>query len=316
MNVEKRDRGFWSRGAQKQRGFTLTEIIVASSIAALAFSAASLLFQAIGANNKRLSSVVSVPIGTVAATNFYGLAVSDINVYSAPNYGRSAFAEEMRELFWEDLGISSAVYCLGRDGLNSERPATIPFPAFPGQIRLDTPEAFRQHFVTQFPAAATIFTPYRVVPGTSNATVFVLGPSGSDTEIDVVAIYELDFIVTGDPAGTYASIRRYVDGNLANYYDAFYPQGTGTLFRPLFVAFERRNRLAYPEAPPTVPSWPDRFKRAKNQPFYFMWWPDPAAPALESPSPATYVASDPRAEYGHMGGRTSFMFTVPMFPSQ
>lgn len=299
-----------------QGGFTLTEILVAASISALVFSAASLLFQSIGANGKRLSTIVTVPIGSVAAGNFYGLTASEINVYSAPNYGRGAFAEEMRELFWEDVGTATAVHCLARDALNTVRPLTIPFPPSPNPARLDTPEAFRQHFVSEFPAAATIFIPYRVVPASNNGTVFILGPSASETEIDVISIFEIDFVVTGDPLGTYASVRRYVDGDLTNYYDAFFPQGSGTLFRPLFVAFERRNRLAYTEVPPGVPSWPDRFKRAKEMPFYFLWWPDPADASLESPALATYAPSDPRFDYGHMAGRTTYMFTVPMFPSQ
>ena len=189
-----------------RRGFTLTEILVAVSIAALVFSAASLLFQAIGVNGKRLSSLVSVPIGTVAADNFYGMTASEINVYSAPNYGRGASAEEMRELFWEDVSVASAVFCLGRNALNTVRPATIPYPDIGSTEewkRLDTPESFRLHLVSKFPAASTIFGAYRNVPTTTNGTVFILGPSGANVDIDVISIYEIDFLVTSNPAGTY-----------------------------------------------------------------------------------------------------------------
>ncbi len=306
------------RAKVRPAGFTLTEILVAVSIATLVFSAASLMFQAIGANSKRLSTIVEFPIGTVAADNFYGLAASEISVYSAPNYGRSAFAEEMRELFWDDVGAATAVHCLARNALNTVRPATIPFPASPNAVRLDTPESFRQHFVSEFPAAASIFAAYRNVPATTNGSIFVLGPSASETDIDVISVYEMDFLTSGSPAGTYASVRRYVDGALTNYYDAFYPQGSGTLFRPLFIAFERRTRLAFSEVPGThadPDDWPDRFKVARERPFYFMWWPDPATPFLESDTVWVGSDTDPRSEYAHMGGRTSFMFTVPMFPA-
>ncbi len=304
--------------AVRQRAFTLTEIIVAVSIAALIFSAASLLFQSIGANSKRLSTIVTFPIGTVAANNFFGLAVSEISVYSAPNYGRAAFAEEMREIFWDDVGAATAVHCLARNSLNTVRPATIPFPASPNPEILDTAEAFRQHLVAEFPSASTIFLPYRNVPISSNGSVFVTGPSASATGIDMIAIYEIDFLTSGNPAGTYAAVRRYVDGALTNYYDAFYPQGTGTLFQPLYVAFERRTRLAFSEGPgshTTPEDWPDRFKVARERPFYMMWWPDPAEILLESQNTWTGASSDPRSEYGHMAGRTSYMFTVPMFPA-
>lgn len=300
------------------RGFTLTEILISISIAALVFTAASLLFQSIGANNKRLSTIVDFPIGTVAANNFFGLAVSEISVYSAPNYGRAAFAEEMRELFWDDVGSAVAVHCLARNSLNTVRPTSIPFPASPNPTRLDTAESFRQHLASEFPSASTIFLPYRNVPVASNGSIFIMGSSGSETDIDMISIYEIDFLTSGNPAGTYATVRRYVDGDLTNYYDAFYPSGSGTLFQPLFVGFERRSRLAFTEVPGSHVSpddWPDRFKVAREKPFYMMWWPDPAAISLESPSTWSGASSDPRSEYAHMGERTSFMFTIPMFPA-
>ena len=303
-----------------QRAFTLTEIIVSVSITALVFSAASLLFQSVSANSNRLSTIVDFPLGTVAASNFFGLAVNEISVYSAPNYGRAAFAEEMREIFWDDVGTATAVHCLARNSLNTVRPAVIPFSASPNSERLDTPEAFRQHLVTQFSSASTIFLPaYRNVPVASNGSVFIMGSSASETEIDMISVYEIDFLTSGNPAGTYAAVRRYVDGILTNYYDAFFPQSTGALFQPLFVAFERRNRIALAEGSAAGHSspddWPDRFKVARERPFYMMWWPDPGAVALEAPV-TTWGGgdADPRSEYFHMAARTSFMFTVPMFP--
>ena len=204
---------------------------------------------------------------------------------------------------------ATAVFCLARNARNTIRPSIIPYPAT-GGVRLDTSEAFRQHFVSEFPAAGTIFQSYRVVPNSTNGSIFVLGPSSLADELRVIAIYEIDFVTNVSPAGTYATVRRHEGIALTNYYDVFYPQSTGAAFRPLFVAFEREERLSTNEGLAI-----DRFKKAKNYPFYFIWWPDPAAPFLEGETGPTYTNNDPRQAYGHMGSRTSFMFTVPFFPS-
>jgi hypothetical protein len=78
----------------------------------------------------------------------------------------------------------------------------------------------------------------------------------------------------------------------------------------LFITFERSARLALRETPATI----ERFKRAAERPFYFIWWPDPAARHL-GPVANTFASSDPRQAYNQMAGRTSFMFTTPMFPA-
>jgi prepilin-type N-terminal cleavage/methylation domain-containing protein len=297
------------KGRLWSRGFTLIEILVALVLTSLTFTSAAMLFQAVTVNGKQPAMLVDVTLGTPVVENFYGLSQSTVSSYTSPNAGRSVFAEEMRERFLEDTTGATAVFCLGRNALNTVRPAIIPYPAT-GGLRLDTPEAFRLHLVSEFPEAATIFVSYRVVPTTTNGTVFILGPSAQADELVVRAIYEIDLIANGDPAGTYASVRRYENTSLTNYYDVFYPQGTGALFKPLFVAFEREKRASVTEGTAI-----DRFKKAKNYPFYFMWWPDPASPFLEAPFSTTYAATDPRIDYGHMGGRTSFMFTVPLFPA-
>ncbi|MEM8954737.1 MAG: prepilin-type N-terminal cleavage/methylation domain-containing protein [Verrucomicrobiota bacterium] len=291
----------------RQGGFTLIEIIVASALTALTFTAGAMLFEAATVNSKRSSMLVDLNLGTPTMENFYGLTQGTISAYVSPHSGRGVFAEEMRERFNEDLAGSVAVFCLGRNSVNTVRPTTIPYPATP--IRLDTPEAFRLHLASEFPQAGTIFVPYRVVPTTTNGTIFIMGPSASSDELLVRAIYEIDLVVHGDPAGTYASVRRYVGTSLTNYYDVFYPSNTGALFQPLFVSFERETRAAVSEGVAI-----DRFKKAKNYPFYFIWWPDPEAVTLEQLATVTYPASDPREAYGHMGGRTSFMFAVPLFP--
>jgi prepilin-type N-terminal cleavage/methylation domain-containing protein len=296
-------------GALRSRGFTLIEILVALVLTALTFSSAAMLFQAVTTNGKRAAMLVDVNLGTPVMENFYGLSQNTISAYSSPSSGRSVFAEEMRERFLEDTEGAVAVFCLGRNSLNTVRPAVIPYPAV-GVLRLDTPEAFRQHLVSEFPEAGTTYVPYRVVPATTNGTVYILGPSVVKTELLVRAIYEIDLVSLGDPSGTYVSVRRYESSSLTNYYDVFYPAGSGTLFKPLFVSFEREKRASVSEGAAI-----DRFKKAKNYPFYFMWWPDPASPFLEQSFSVTYATTDPRTDYGHMGGRTSFMFTVPLFPS-
>jgi hypothetical protein len=87
-------------------------------------------------------------------------------------------------------------------------------------------------------------------------------------------------------------------------------QWAGDGFTPLFITFERTARLALRETPATI----ERFKRASERPFYFVWWPDPTARHL-GPVPNTFATSDPRQAYNQMAGRTAFMFTVPMFPA-
>ena len=58
---------------------------------------------------------------------------------------------------------------------------------------------------------------------------------------------------------------------------------------------------------------------AANQPFYQVWWPDPAIPRLKSTAmltgaSPTYAAGTMRAEYAKHEGQTSFSFIVPQFP--
>ncbi len=140
-------------------------------------------------------------------------------------------------------------------------------------------------------------------------------PSGSDAELLVRAIYEIDLLPVTSPAGVYASVRRYVNGGVwdSGYsYSVFYPTATAAglvAFNPLFVAFERAARAA--EGDDAV----DRVKVAAGRPFYFIWWPDPSQPSLFASSAESFSGSDPRASYPAMSGRTSFFFAVPMMPA-
>ncbi len=240
--------------------------------------------------------------------NFYNVDATQTDVWIAPNYGRRAQADRLRDIFWDDVDTSAAVFCLGRNGLNSQHPLTIPVPAgWQGRLT-DSPNVFR----TLLENPASTFVDYRGASGATNASIFIIRPSIGRTELLVQAVYDIDQIATTTPPGTYASVRRYQGGVMTDFYDVFYPAGAGsTPFSPVVVAFERLARSALAET--TVI---DRLKRARGAPFYFIWWPDPAVPDLKAvPAAApSYAATDPRASYPGMGGRTSLFFAVPMFP--
>jgi len=300
------------RGGQ-QRGFSMIEVLVAIGVSTIFFTAAALVFQNVTVNRKRLATIESVPIGAASIENFYGItATSEINVYSAPNFGRAAFANEMRERFRDDVARSSAVYCLGRDGLNEIRPDSISYPD--GTGLLDTPSDFRALLVSNYGADASVFVDYDGASTAEDASIYLIEPGSSATTLDVVAVYDIDIVPVTSGAtllGNYVSVRRYVDGDLSNYYDIYYEAGSGNSFSPLIVHMSRAGQATYESSADAK-----KYMAAAEAPFYLMWWPDPAAHHLEAsnpPSPAA-AATEPLSGYWTMGGRTSFMFTVPMFP--
>ncbi|MFT5465968.1 MAG: hypothetical protein ACI8UO_001065 [Verrucomicrobiales bacterium] len=298
-------------------GFSVIEVLAAISLSAIFFSAAALVYQNMAANQNRLASLETVALGSTNLQNFYGLDEEAISVYSSPNYGRVGFANELREKFREDIGQSGAVYCLGRSDLNTIRPSTIPYPA--GSDVLDTPEKFRQHLVTQYGTAAAPFVAYSGKSSAEDASIYLTQPAAAGTELDVVAVYDIDVVPLPDattPTMNYVSVRRYIDGSLAGYYDVVYPIGTGNPFNPLVVHFERFARQSSVGNDPVLNKW----MKANEASFYFIWWPDPASPFLEAPDPPTPFeigdpSHNPAWDFYKMGGRTSFMFTVPMFPA-
>jgi len=291
------------------RGFSLIELLVAAAITAAVITVAVMIYQNLSARGAR-SSYGSIEVGA-SLPIFYGGTATSLDAYYAPSYGRAGAAEVVREQFNEDLQSASAVYCLGRTGANSIHPQDITVSASLRGDSLDSPEAFRTLLAASVPASASVFTAYRGASMAANASIFILVPSESSSELRVLSVYDIDLTPTTSPVGTYASVKRYEDGTLTNYYDVFYPASTGTVpFKPLVVSFERAVRQADVEGDAI-----DRLKQAEAQPFYFIWWPDPAAPTLEAFSEPTYDADDPRASYAAMGGRTAFFFAVPMFPS-
>lgn len=322
--------------AHQRGGFTSVELLLVLALSAVIIGGAVISYGSLVRSQPSISSVVTVPLGAARMQNFYGSSASSLNVAMAPQYGALSQAEELREQFLTDTISATAVFCLPRDGTNTWRPSVIPYdPAL--HVELDTPQKFRAHIVANASVADSLYRDYRnplndtaVVP--QNLSIFILGYSRYSGYLKVNAIYDIDVITfTGktEPNGIHASVKRYADAvgsttpttlTYMGGYDVFYPPSvpnpTNTTqwnkdgFTPLFITFERATRLALRETPTTI----ERFKRASERPFYFIWWPDPAVRHL-GPVTNTFAATDPRHAYNHMAGRTSFMLVVPMFPA-
>lgn len=299
-------------------GWTFVEMLVAISLSAVFLGAASLVLASISVNSKRLSSVVTVTIGNTSKQAFYGQSGDTVGAYSAPNFGRAAFADEFRELIREDAASASFVHCLHRALPNTVRPEFLRYPAGdPGSTatppRLDTPEAFRAFLAQAVPTSAGIYNvPVRnVAPANRpNTTLFVVGPAEDPGYLRVRAVFEIDYLATTSPAGTYASVRRYRNGALTHYYDVFFEAGDGPLPVPSFVAFENTSRLAVIEGTPI-----DRFKVAARDPFYLVWLPDPSVNPHKVPDTSGSAPnSSPLSAYEHVGARSSLCLVLPMFP--
>jgi len=293
-------------------GFSMIELLVALAIGAAVLTAGVMIFQNLTVGAKSSGTYLNVTLGTDTLTAFYGMNQTALDVWVAPNYGRRIAADELKDQFFADVGRSTAVYCLGRAGgvRNENHPTTISVPAgFDGRS-LDLPDAFRLQLEASLAATIGVFTAYRGTSNAPNLTIFLLQPSAEIDELSVLAIYEVDLITTSTPPGTYASVRRYVGDTLTGYYDVFYQNSSAVAFSPMAVCFERQARTSLVEG-----SALDRLKVAAERPFYFVWWPDPAMPALTPQAGGGFATADPRAAYANMGGQTGLFFVVPMFPS-
>lgn len=292
-------------------GFSLLELLFTAGIAALVLATAVIVYGAMVSARSNRDARLTIDLGETIATHFYDLDESQIQVWTAPNFGRAAVAEELREVFLDDLAGANAVFCLSRTTHDSLRPTTLSLTGV-DPSRLDTPDAFLTLLNSLYPAATGLHTPYRGAAPEPNLSLFMLEPSPAATELAVRAIYELDLVEMDDPAGTYASVRRYVGGTITAYYDIFYPESDlAAAFLPVTVMFERRNRLALDEGDEV-----NAFKQAADRPFYFVWWPDPSRRFLEdSTINLALPSSDPRSFYSNMGNRSAFFFVLPMFPS-
>jgi hypothetical protein len=267
-------------------------------------------------------SVATVTLPSGALNNFYNTSGTSVSTFIAPNFSAVAQAENMRERFNADVAQAIAVFPLSRasGSYNTVRPFDITAP--PSGTLLDTPEAFRLYLLSHY-TEASVFSNYRNYPSTQNSfSIYILGYSADQYTIPITAIYDLDIVTasTNNTAmGNYVSMRRYVGSTMTNYYDCIFPySGDGTdSWCPPIVSFERQCRKAVIEGANTI----DKFKLGEEKAFFLMFWPDPARSNLRLPSGntptvnPTFAAGDPRQAYNHMGGRTAFMFAVPMFPS-
>jgi len=296
------------------RGFSLVELLVTIAIAAGVITAGVLLYTAVISARSTADTSGSIPLGAQLYAQFYPQSQPNpiISAWFAPNYGLSSRAEELRALLLEDLKFSSAVFCLGRTGHVGFRATGITLPSGFDAASLDTPESFRQLLAVTHPTTSALFASYRGASLAANHSIYILEPSAATGELAIRSIYEMDQVPIAAAGGTYVTVRRYVGNTLSSFYDIFYPDGGGGVaFSPNLAAFERRVRLGVEEGVAI-----DSFKQAHDRPFYFVWWPDPAAKHLSgNVSLQTFPSSDPRSYYVEMGGRTSLFFVIPMFPS-
>ena len=305
----------YSTAGQAIAGWTFVEMLVAIALSSVCLGAGALALQSISVNSKRTTSIVEIDIGETRNMNFYGNTGGKLRTYMAPNFGKIMHAQELREKMAEDALRSTGIYCLARSESNSIRPLTLSYPGGTAyREKLDSTEAFRSFLAQVEPTSSAIFSEaVRTAPSTSSphASIFMLGPSNDLDEIRVNAIYELDLVTPSNRNGTYASVRRYVDGNLTHYYDIFYDTGDGDAFHPAWVHFEHRSRRIAGEGTDL-----QRFQIARRSPFYIVWLPDPSInPYKKSAWTPKDPASMARSTYEHMSGKTSFTIVLPMFPS-
>jgi len=292
--------------------FTLVEMLVAASLGALVITAAVIGFAVISSASTR-GGRVDVQLPGATHENFYGAAAPYVTVWPNPNYAEAAKARLLRDKLMEDASTATAVFCLGRSAAGGVRPGTITITSSDwGDLRLcATPTDFRQFLIDNNAVSAAVFAENQTGPlATANATIFLLGGLESVTGnvLKMVATYELDFVPTTNPAGVYASVRRY-DANSSSvptdYYHVFYPDednGTGG-FRPLAVHFGRQAAGG-------------TYDIAPNHPFTFLWWPDPLVSRLGGAAVPGAGGSPLRSSYSNMAGRTSLFTVVPVFPGQ
>lgn len=329
------------RPSRRPRGFTSVELLLVIALSATVIGGAVISYGSIARNQSRVSAPITTPLGATRIQAFYGSSATTHDTVCAPSMGALGIAEQMRETFINDVAGGTAVFCLARDGANPYKPSLIAYDPLV-HAELDTPQKFRAHLIAINAVAASVYADYRN-PGISssavppNVSVFILGYSKFSGFLKVNALYDIDvvrFTAAADPQGFHCSVKRYADpvgvtspASLvySQSYELFYPPSVPNYtpgspgnsngdwsrdnFSPLFVTFERATRMAWREGTAT-----DRFKRAAERPFYFIWWPDPLARHLRH-APNNIGTIDPREAYTHMSGRTSFWFTVPMFPA-
>jgi hypothetical protein len=289
-------------------------MLMAAAIGAVVITAAAIGFAVVSGASTR-GGRVNVELPGQVHQLFYGSGASYVTMYPNPSYTQGAKARLMRDKLMEDVSAATLVFCLGRNALGGVRPAAISLNSgnWTDLRFCATPGGFRQMMVDNGVAGAAAFSENQAGPlGTSNATIFVVGgvvenASGSES-LSMVATYEVDFVTTTNPSGTYASVRRYDPDTSSvptDYYHVFYPgEANGPNgFRPLAVHFGRQGLGgAYNVAP--------------NYPFTFIWWPDPLVSRLGGAAVPATGNAPLRSGYANMAGRTSLFTVIPAFPGQ
>jgi len=297
--------------SQQTEAFTLVEILVAAAIGAALITAAVIGFGTISQSPLRQGSVnVSLPAGVVQ--NLYGTNSAFITLGANPNYFQSAQARRLKDRLVSDAAAASAVFCLGRNlpAGPALRPAELVISNKIDFRTHATPDAFRS-FLADYNGFAAVFPESQndvllgATNATTNATIFVVAGLESTrvqtNALRFVSVYEIDFVRTVQPAGgTVASVRRFSGTNTdipTDYYHVYYPGETNGVggFRPLAAFFGRA--------------------AATNNPFTFVWWPDPLVSKLGAGADPPVSEDSPRDNYSNMADRTSLFFVLPTFPS-
>lgn len=299
-------------------GFTLVELLVAAAIGAALIAAAVIGFGVVSSLPLRQGTVnVSLPSGVIA--NFYGTNFATLTLGPNPNYFQAAQARRMKDRLMSDVAASSAVFCLGRNvsGTPALRPAEIAVPGGTDFRSHSTPSTFRAFLASADATLGSAFPAQQdgALRNTTNASIYVVGTLASVSDytnrLAILATYEMDFVPTVSPTGgTVASVRRYSGTNTSvptDYYHVYYPEAANGSdgFRPLAAFFGRAAADDDDNDP---------FAVAVNQPFTFVWWPDPLVSSLGA-GQVPGSSTNTRANYANMAGRTSMFFVLPAFPS-
>jgi len=298
--------------------FTLLELLVAAAIGAALIAVAVIAFATFAGLPGR-GGLVNVQLPGSTIGNFYGTDSSFLSLGPNPNYFQAAQARRMKDRLLADTSASSAVFCLGRNvsGSPELRPAEIAVPDTDFRAHA-TPTAFRNFLASVDSGLAAAFPEDQngALLGMTNATIFVVGTLSSvlqySNTLTILAVYEIDFVPTVEPAGgTVASVRRYSGSDRTvptDYYHVYYPgeANGGDGFRPVAAFFGRQA---------ADPTGNNPFARAVNQPFTFVWWPDPLVSVLGGSSVPAASSESARANYSNMAGRTSLFSVLPAFPS-
>jgi hypothetical protein len=329
--------------ARHKAGFSAVELLMVLALGAVVLGGVMVAYGTLVSNRAGVAESVSINLPVTLVNDFYGPGQGAARtVPLAPAYGSLALAEKLREEFHKDILGAAGVFCLYRRNSRITNPLRRNWFAYNPAVDgpLERPRDFYDFLVRLDPVAATVFE-VPANPGTNNrtpdphASVYVTSFSPDQTRLGIIALYEVDLLrfeqQAVKPWGFYATVRRYTHDPLnptsqasvlSGGYEVFFPpsvpnptlvsQFSTDGFSPVFVFFERAVRRSVIE---DSVMGGDRFKVAAERPFYFFWWPDPAMPNLATLGNGTVRPQEARRAYNHMGGKTSFMFTVPMFPA-